>query len=320
MTYSNAWDENYPPSSLPANQIHLAIQYWAIAIRQRLNDAFGTTDWATASNPFQPASINFRGATPTIRGGATSLRFRNNADTFDNVTLADIGDLTARRNLISSNNLVSNNDLVFNAANARILPGTTSIRFRNFADNADNLIITDAGLVTFRNTIVVPQIQGISQIIAAPVGFIILESAGINNNFVLDDLGNATVRTSLSVPTLQVSTLANLIGLTTIKKFGPLKIDNGTQTGAVNIAFASGAYQYLIMSGNVVLNLIAPPDNTIVWLRLRQDGVGGRVVTFPANVIPNPVPGSTTANHSQMLCMLYDGLDFLVLGNTDHIR
>lgn len=43
--------------------------------------------------------------------------------------------------------------LAFSTAAARILPGATSISLRNNANNADNLIVTDAGLVNLRNKI-----------------------------------------------------------------------------------------------------------------------------------------------------------------------
>lgn len=44
-------------------------------------------------------------------------------------------------------------NLVFGAASAKIIPGATSFLFRNNADNATNLTITDAGAVTSRSTI-----------------------------------------------------------------------------------------------------------------------------------------------------------------------
>jgi hypothetical protein len=45
--------------------------------------------------------------------------------------------------------------LTFTAAAAKIIPGATSISLRNTADNADNLLITDAGAVTTRSTLTV---------------------------------------------------------------------------------------------------------------------------------------------------------------------
>lgn len=43
--------------------------------------------------------------------------------------------------------------LVFTTAVGKIVPGATSLSHRNAADSADNLLITDAGLATFRNTV-----------------------------------------------------------------------------------------------------------------------------------------------------------------------
>lgn len=43
--------------------------------------------------------------------------------------------------------------LTFATAASKIIPGATSISHRNNADNADNLIILDAGGATFRNTV-----------------------------------------------------------------------------------------------------------------------------------------------------------------------
>jgi len=53
------------------------------------------------------------------------------------------GDITARGRL------------VFTTAAGKIVPGATSISLRNNADNANNLIITDAGLVDFRNNVTI---------------------------------------------------------------------------------------------------------------------------------------------------------------------
>lgn len=45
--------------------------------------------------------------------------------------------------------------LIFTTAVGKIVPGVTSISFRNNADGADNLIITDAGAVTIRASLVI---------------------------------------------------------------------------------------------------------------------------------------------------------------------
>lgn len=43
--------------------------------------------------------------------------------------------------------------LVFTGATTKIIPGATNVSFRNNADSADNLLITDAGVATFRSTV-----------------------------------------------------------------------------------------------------------------------------------------------------------------------
>lgn len=313
MAYSKIWDEAYPPNSLPANQIHIAIQYWAIAIRERLNDVFGTADWATAVQPFQPVQINFRGATPAIRGGSASLRFRNNADTLDNITLADAGDLTSRRNIISSNNLVSNNDLVFNAANARILPGSTTIRFRNFADTLDNLVISDAGVVSIRNSIntTLLALSGANPfIVGAAAGLFFRDSTNSTSNLIIADVsGDVSARGALAAPTL------NINGVATLKQLTSIKVDQGNVTGAVTVDWTTGNYHYLTLIGNIVLTFNPPATNSLLYLRLKQDVVGTRGTTFPASVNPVPGPPSSPAGYSQFLELYWDGANYLVLTN-----
>jgi hypothetical protein len=154
MPYANSWDETFPAGTLAADQIDEAIRYWATAVRERLNDVLGITDWATAVQPIKPATLSFRGATPYIQAGTSNLRIRDTTNAFDNLVIADIGDITARRNIVATNNIVSNANFVCNLANGKFLPGTTSFSFRNFADSADNLFIDNTGNVTIRNGIV----------------------------------------------------------------------------------------------------------------------------------------------------------------------
>lgn len=54
-----------------------------------------------------------------------------------------------------SGDLNLNARLVFSTAASKIVPGATSLSLRNNADAADNLLLTDAGLATFRNTLTV---------------------------------------------------------------------------------------------------------------------------------------------------------------------
>lgn len=59
-----------------------------------------------------------------------------------------LGTASARWGDVRSNGVV-----YLSAAAAKIVPGSTSLSWRNNADSADNLLITDAGAATFRSTV-----------------------------------------------------------------------------------------------------------------------------------------------------------------------
>lgn len=151
MAFANTWDEAYPPGTLSADQIDTAIQFWAIAIRERMNVLLGIGTWATDTNATLSFAVQtFRGVNPYILPGSATLNIRDFTGGFNNAIFADAGDLTMRRNLIATNNVITNNDFVTNKAVGKLLPGITSFALRNFADSADNILITDAGIVSVR--------------------------------------------------------------------------------------------------------------------------------------------------------------------------
>lgn len=80
--------------------------------------------------------------------GSTSFAIRNNANSADNLLVADNGDVTVRSRLL----LVP--------AASKIVPGATSLSLRNNADSADNVLVTDAGAVTLRNALSIPPSAG----------------------------------------------------------------------------------------------------------------------------------------------------------------
>jgi hypothetical protein len=82
--------------------------------------------------------------------GATSLSLRNNADTADNVLVADAGDVSVRGNLT-----LSNGALLMDAVVSRIRPGATSFAIRDNNNANDNLLVSNAGAVTVRASLTV---------------------------------------------------------------------------------------------------------------------------------------------------------------------
>lgn len=111
---------------------------------------FGT-GWFTALNT--SGTITITAAAGKIVPGATSLSHRNNADNADNILIADSGATTFRAGLSGITTLSMSGDLTMTGATASIIPGATSWGLRNNANNADNIRVTDAGAVTFRNTV-----------------------------------------------------------------------------------------------------------------------------------------------------------------------
>jgi len=91
----------------------------------------------------------------------TYVTFRNAANTADidvlkvdgtddTVLNADTGDVIKLSVAGTSELEVANDQITFSGAAAEIVPGATSIAFRNNADNANNLLISDAGAATTR--------------------------------------------------------------------------------------------------------------------------------------------------------------------------
>jgi hypothetical protein len=89
---------------------------------------------AAASLIFQPSS--------DPAAGTQVLQVKNNAGTVQSALTYD-------------GNALLKTSLTFSAAASKIIPGATSLSHRDTADAADNLLITDAGVVTVRSTLTV---------------------------------------------------------------------------------------------------------------------------------------------------------------------
>lgn len=77
------------------------------------------------------------------------------------LTVANGLTITAGGETITAGDLaITAGKQVFGAAVSQIVPGATSLSLRNNANNADNLILTDAGLITLRNALKIPPSAG----------------------------------------------------------------------------------------------------------------------------------------------------------------
>lgn len=113
----------------------------------------------TISSAFR---LLFGAAAAKIIPGATSISHRNNADSADNVLITDAGAVTVRNGitLTAGDAVLTAGRLLISSAAAKILGGATSLSLRNTADSADNVLVTDAGLVTLRNGLLLPVTSG----------------------------------------------------------------------------------------------------------------------------------------------------------------
>src|SRR3990167_5940201 len=108
-------------------------------------------DFTTAAAPAAPGAAKGRyyvvtSDRPGFRSGAAGA-----AETL--ATLETAATFTAIQTFSAQPVFSAATGISFSAAVARIIPGVTSLSLRNNANNADNLILTDAGAATFRSTV-----------------------------------------------------------------------------------------------------------------------------------------------------------------------
>lgn len=97
MAYSIAWNEAFPAGSNPANQLALYIQQKQIAVRERLDDIFGTSGPTsiTTADPYRIDVLKMgASAESRIIPGSTSFAIRNSVDARDNFLVDDAGNVT----------------------------------------------------------------------------------------------------------------------------------------------------------------------------------------------------------------------------------
>jgi|SRR6266446_2586058 len=108
----------------------------------------GTT---TLTNATVTGILSFTTASAKIVPGSTRLSIQNSLNTQENFGVTEGGDVAIRSTLsVPAINLSAVVALTFTNAAASIIPGATSLSFRNNANGADNLLITDAGIATIR--------------------------------------------------------------------------------------------------------------------------------------------------------------------------
>lgn len=108
-----------------------------VQIVNTLASPFSNNTWVTVRNAANSANIN-------------ALKVDGTDDTVLN---ADSGDVIKLQVAGTTEATLDDDKLTFSGASVSIVPGATSLLFRNNADNASNITILDGGSISLRNTL-----------------------------------------------------------------------------------------------------------------------------------------------------------------------
>jgi len=155
--------------------------------------------------------------------------------------------------------------MTFAAAATRIVPGVTSMSLRNNANNADNLLITDAGVATVRSNLVVTGGKvslsaAASTIVPGATSLSLRNNADAADNLIILDAGGATFRTTAAVGASTASRFARTGGTLAQDAVATLGVTNSF-IGLVFITNRSNAYSaiYSINGGVNTTNEVSDP-------------------------------------------------------------
>ena len=84
------------------------------------------------------------------------------------------------------------------------------------------------------------------------------------------------------------------------------ELNNGLASAVPTLGFDTNANNLVTLDANLVIAVNNPPSSRTVILRLQQDAIGGRTVTFPASVLGSPPQPDPTALASTVYLFYFD--------------
>lgn len=227
---------------------------------------------STGNVTITTGALVYGAAHSSVVPGATDYSIRNNANSTDNVLVTDAGAVTTRAGLtVSSGNVtLTTGALVFNAAHSSVVPGATDLSFRNNANSADNLLLTDAGVATIRAGLTVSSGNATlttgalvfgaatSSVIPGATSLSFRNNANSADNLLISNAGAVTVRAGLTVTaggaTVSAGNLAVSSGTITASSTvqgtqlistvstgtAPLTVSSTTLVSNLNVQFLNG--------------------------------------------------------------------------------
>lgn len=183
--------------------------------------------------------------------------------------------ISAALTALLSGNITLAAKLIFSAAASQLVPGATSFSIRNHADSADNLLVSDAGVVTARAGVTITTgnlaFSGTSQKVVAPTTSLLIRDHGdANTNVTILDNGNLTARGDLAGVNGTFSGTVTAAGVTAVSPVAAITAD-----GAITITAQSKTY--FITKAGVAAETIVDPTATT------HDGVTLTFISATAN-------------------------------------
>jgi hypothetical protein len=189
--------------------------------------------------------------------------------------------------------------LLMSAAASQIIPGATSLSLRNNANNADNLIVTDAGTVKIRSVLGLNgSAANGSYAINMPSGSPVGAS------------GSSAFTVASTSPTL---TVTNGLTMTAGPIIGASSADSFSGTITITVDGTKPNTHVIPATSNTASTLTPSAAGTAgQWLYLvfTSDGTGGNVITFASTFKSN---GTLTLGVSkkQVVSFLSDGTNWI---------
>lgn len=196
--------------------------------------------------------------------------------------------------------------LTFTAAASKIIPGATSFSIRNHGNSADNLLVSDAGVVTARaglttTTGAITTGDAASKWVPGATSASIRNHADSADNLLIADSGAATHRASVSAvhflgggppPTASAGTAAGGAGASGVVVTGS---DSG---GTLTLTTASGGVgtgQFIVVTFGTAY--ATAPAVTVSWIAGNAPAIGLSVLTVTTTgfwVCVNTTPSTST--------------------------
>lgn len=199
---------------------------------------------------------------------------------------------------------ITDGDLTFGQAISQVVPGATSLSFRNNADGADNLLISDAGLLTTRIGMVIGGDADVTGNVAATTGFEFLAAGGGKISMQKVSITAAEIR-ALATTQIDVVTAPAagrfLIFLGALVQLDWVTPDHGSDTNGnltINYTNASG----VVVGALEAASFIGASADQTRWMTPSDDVAGA------ANIPKTPVAAAA-------LVMDNDGSNFDGSGN-----